>query len=218
MKLSLVFTSLSALFYIASAASSSSLEKGGFSLVKRDHGLPYATLPSDTCATPAACSNIATPVTCRCSDILTTCQNAGGQFCWGSKTLNSTSCPTMPDSCASSSFGTRTASCLCNTQNILCVDNANNYCYGSVSGSTVNVAAIPNAAPASSSAVSSSAAASSAAASAAASASGAPTMSVAGAPSNVAAASPTATSGSIQLTNKSIFTVACALLAYIAIH
>lgn len=217
MKLSLVFTSISAFFYIASAASASNSEKGGFSLVKRDHGLPYATLPLATCATPAACSNIATPVTCRCSDILTTCQNSAGQFCWGSKTLNSTSCPTMPDSCASSSFGTRTASCLCNSQNILCVDNANNYCYGSVSGSTVAVATIPNAAPVASSSViaSSSVAASSAVSSSAA---GAPTMSVAGAPSNVAVASPTTTSGSVQLGNKSILTVACALLAYIAIH
>lgn len=209
MKLSLLFTSISAFFYIASAANS---EKGGFSLVKRDHGLPYATLPSATCATPAACSNIATPITCRCSDILTTCQNAAGQFCWGSKSLNSTTCPTMPDSCATASFGTRTATCLCNSQDILCVDNANNYCYGSVSGSTVSVAAIPNAPAASSSVVASSSAAASAGA-----ASGAPTMSVIGAPSN-AVTSPTPTSGSDQLANKSILTLACALVAYIAIH
>ncbi|KAG2233869.1 hypothetical protein BDF21DRAFT_407484 [Thamnidium elegans] len=209
MKLSLLFTSLSAFFYIASAAD---IEKGGFSLVKRDHGLPYATLPSTACAKPAACSNIATPVTCRCSDIVTTCQNTAGQFCWGSQTLNSTTCPTMPSSCAESSFGTRTASCLCNSQNILCVDNANNYCYGSVTGNTVNVAPIPNAAPGSSPSGASSAAPP------AAESTGIPTMSVIGAPSNTNANTPTVSSGSDKLVTKSILTFGCALVAYIAIH
>lgn len=205
MKLSLLFTSLSAFFYIASAAD---IEKGGFSLVKRDHGLPYATLPSTTCAMPAACSNIAIPVTCRCSDIVTTCQNTAGQFCWGSKTLNSTSCPTMPSSCAESSFGTRTASCLCNSQNILCVDNANNYCYGSVTGSTVNVLPIPNAAPSSASSGASSAAGSN----------GVPTSSVIGGPSSTNANTATVSSGSDKLATKSILTFGCALVAYMAIH
>lgn len=209
MKLSLLYTSISALFYIASAQSN--VEQGGFSLVKRDHGLPYATLPSATCATPAACSNIATPVNCRCSDILTTCQNTGGQFCWGSKSLNSTSCPTMPDSCSSASFGSRTATCLCNSQNILCVDNANNYCYGSVSGSTVSVIPIPDAAP---SAAASSSGASSAVPSAGATSN--PSMSVNGAPSNAAGATATPTSGSTQLNTKSLLTVGCAIVAYIA--
>ncbi|GAA5798866.1 hypothetical protein EDC94DRAFT_545503 [Helicostylum pulchrum] len=208
MKLSLLFASLSAIFYIASAAD---IEKGGFSLVKRDHGLPYATLPSTTCATPAACSNIAIPVTCRCSDIVTTCQNTAGQFCWGSKTLNSTSCPTMPGSCAESSFGTRTAACLCNSQNILCVDNANNYCYGSVTGNTVNVAPIPNAAPGSSPSGAS-------AVPPAAGSNGVPTSSVIGGPSNTDANTATVSSGSDKLAIKSILTFGGALVAYMAIH
>lgn len=205
MKLSLLFTSISAIFFIASA---SDVEHGGFSLVKRDHGLPYQTLPSATCATPAACSNIATPVNCRCSDILTTCQNNAGQFCWGSKSLNSTSCPTMPSSCASVAFASTTPTCLCNSQNILCVDNANNYCYGAVSGNTVSVIPIPNAAP--------SAAASSSSANIP-SASVNPTMSVVGAPSN-GAPSATPTSGATQLNTKTLITMGCAIAAYIAIH
>jgi hypothetical protein len=212
MKLSLLFTTLSTIFYIASAQSST--ENGGFSLVKRDHGLPYATLPSATCATPASCSNIATPVTCRCSDVLTTCQNTAGQFCWGSKSLNSTSCPTMPTSCTSASFGSRAATCLCNSQNVLCVDNANNYCYGSIAaGNTVSVIPIPNAAPSSASA---SLPASSAAVPSAAATN--PSMSVIGAPSNSVASTPTQTSGSNQLTAKYILTLGCALVAYVAIH
>lgn len=212
MKLSLLFTSLSTIFYIASAQSNT--EHGGFSLVKRDHGLPYATLPSTTCATPASCSNIATPVTCRCSDELTTCQNTSGQFCWGSKNLNSTSCPTMPSSCTSASFGTRTATCLCNSQNVLCVDNANNYCYGSISGGTVSVVPIPNAA-----ANSTTVAANSTVPAAASPAATNPSMSVIGAPSNpVAASTPTQASGSNQLGAKYILTLGCALVAYVAIH
>ncbi|KAI9348836.1 hypothetical protein BD770DRAFT_395079 [Pilaira anomala] len=214
MKLSLLFTSLSAIFYIASAVNT---EKGGYSLVKRDHGLPFDTLPSNTCATPAACSNIATPVTCRCSDILTTCQNSSGQFCWGSKSLNSTTCPTMTNSCTESSFGTRTASCLCNASNILCVDNANNYCYGAITGNTVNPQPIPNAAPGSASSVSASGASASAATPAVGS-NGAPTMSVVGAPSNSNANAPTEQSASDKLTTTFILSFTCALIAFIATH
>jgi hypothetical protein len=116
----------------------------------------------------------------------------------------------MPDSCASSSFGSRTATCLCNNQNILCVDNANNYCYGSISGSTVAVIPIPDAAPsAASSAVSSAVPSAGATAN--------PSMNVNGAPSN-AAPTTTPTSGSNQLNTKSLLTVGCAIVAYIATH
>lgn len=206
MKLSLLLTtSISTLFYIASAASPFDVHP--VALEKRDHGLPYATLPSATCATPSTCSSISGNVTCRCSDTITTCINTSGQYCWGSISLNSTSCPTVPDSCTSTLTGT-TTSCLCDSTNVLCVDNANNYCYGAISGSVVSVLPIPYAASASASA------------SASVAVGGGttnPTMSVVDAPSVAASATPS-TSGSNKLAGGSILTLGCAaLIAYIAI-
>ena len=204
MKLSLILTtSISTLFYIASAASP--FDAHSVALEKRDHGLPYATLPSATCATPSTCSSISGNVTCRCSDTITTCINTSGQYCWGSISLNSTSCPTVPDSCKSTLTGT-TTSCLCNSANVLCVDNANNYCYGSVTAGAVSILPIPYAASSSASAsVSASASASASASIAAGSGNTNPTMSVVGAPSVAASATPS-TSGSNKLTTGSILT------------
>ncbi|KAF1804799.1 hypothetical protein V8B55DRAFT_1496982 [Mucor lusitanicus] len=210
MKLSLLFTtSISTLFYIASA--SQQFDVNPVALEKRDHGLPYASLPSATCATPSTCSSISGTVTCRCSDTVTTCINTSGQYCWGSISLNSTSCPTVPESCSSTLTGT-TTSCLCNDKNVLCVDNANNYCYGSVNAGAVSVLPIPYAA-------SSSASASASASSSIPVASGTtnPTMSVVGAPSIAASATPS-TSGSNTLTTSGMLSLGCAaLIAYIAI-
>ncbi|KAI7848055.1 hypothetical protein BDC45DRAFT_524468 [Circinella umbellata] len=116
--------------------------------------LPYDTLPQTTCTQPSACSNIQAPLECRCSPLLTICKNAGGQFCWGSATLNQTQCPSAPESCSSGLNGT--SSCLCDNDTLLCVDNYRHYCYGSYEGSgssaSVSVKAFPSdgAAPSSS--------------------------------------------------------------------
>ncbi|KAI9257988.1 hypothetical protein BDA99DRAFT_514939 [Phascolomyces articulosus] len=109
--------------------------------------LPYDTLPQTTCTQPQACSNIQQPLECRCSPLLTICKNTGGQFCWGSATLNQTQgCPSVPDSCGASLNGT--SSCLCNSDTLLCVDNYRHYCYGSFEGSgaqaSVSVKAFPS--------------------------------------------------------------------------
>ncbi|CAO0803658.1 unnamed protein product [Mucor circinelloides] len=193
------------------ASASQQFDVNPVTLEKRDHGLPYASLPSATCATPSTCSSISGTVTCRCSDTVTTCINTSGQYCWGSISLNSTSCPTVPASCSSTLTGT-TTSCLCNDKNVLCVDNANNYCYGSVNAGAVSILPIPYAA---SSAVSASASASSIPV---ASGTTNPTMSVVGAPSIVASATPS-TSGSNKLTTAgSMLTLgSAALIAYFAI-
>ncbi|KAI8646949.1 hypothetical protein BD408DRAFT_409489 [Parasitella parasitica] len=198
MKLSLLLTSsISTLFYIASAS-----QIDGH-LFKRDHGLPYASLPSASCAIPTTCSKITGNVSCRCSDTVTTCINTSGQFCWGSISLNSTTCPNVPDSCKSTMTGT-TTSCLCNDKNVLCVDNANNYCYGSVNNGAVSILPIPYAA---------SAAASSAVPVASGSAN--PTMSVVGTSSISPSATPAA-SGSNKLASGSALALGCAaLIAYI---
>ncbi|KAI9282552.1 hypothetical protein BY458DRAFT_496565 [Sporodiniella umbellata] len=111
-------------------------------LSKRDHGLPYSSLPATSCSVPASCSNIGPNVTCHCNDVITICVNSNNQYCWGSKTLTSTSCPAVPTSCSSTLTGSE-KNCLCNSNNVLCVDNANNYCYGAISGSSVSIEAIP---------------------------------------------------------------------------
>jgi hypothetical protein len=204
MKLSLLFTSISTIFYIASA---SQLDLG-HELVKRDHGVPYASLPNTNCAVPSTCSSISGTPNCRCSDTITVCLNEARNFCWGSISLNSTSCPSVPESC-SSVFTGNNPTCLCNDKNVLCVDQKNNYCYGAINAGAVTLQPIPNANP--SSAVPSGATPS-------AGASGNPNMSVIGAPTNVAAATPTQASGSDRLTVTSMLTLGCALAAYIAIH
>lgn len=219
MKLSSVLASICTAVYVVSAYEEvHDFMDGHQMLVKRDHGLPYSTLPSTTCATPSSCSNIGGTVTCRCSDTITTCVNTSGQYCWGSIALNQTSCPSVPTSCSSTLTGTSTT-CLCNSQNVLCVDNANNYCYGSVVSGSVAITALPYAASsAASSAVSS---AVSSAASTAASSGTNPTMSVIGAPSNNANAPTTSpTSGSNKLTTTaSLVTFASAFITYyLAIH
>ncbi|ORY99062.1 hypothetical protein BCR43DRAFT_488664 [Syncephalastrum racemosum] len=115
-------------------------------LFKRESGLPYDTLPNTTCATPAVCSNIQQPVTCRCSGMLTVCQNTNKQYCWGSTTLTqNSSCPAVPSECSSQFNGT--ANCLCNSQNVICVDSSNHYCFGNVgASSSVSLAQIPTSA------------------------------------------------------------------------
>lgn len=105
------------------------LDNNNHWLFKREYQLPYSTLPNSNCTTPSVCSNINQPVTCRCSDLLTVCQNSNRQFCWGSQTLTQSSgCPSVPESCASEFNGT--ASCLCNSNTLLCVDAYDHYCYG----------------------------------------------------------------------------------------
>ncbi|KAG1142750.1 hypothetical protein G6F37_009821 [Rhizopus arrhizus] len=203
MKFSLLLASLSSAFYFASANQFES-----FQLVKRDHGLPYSTLPTTSCAVPSSCSNIGTNVTCRCNDQITVCLNSNNQYCWGSQTLTSTSCPTVPTSCSSTLTGTNTT-CLCNSNNVLCVDNANNYCYGSVSSGSVSLASLPTGASTSSSA-------SAAASSVAVTSAGASTIN---APSNAAtatSATTSSTSGSSQISVTSMLTLACVIVAYVA--
>ncbi|KAI8890678.1 hypothetical protein K501DRAFT_328276 [Backusella circina FSU 941] len=203
MKLTSLLTALSAVVYTASAYSD--YEFG--SLVKRDHGLPFDTLPSASCSTPTACQNITQPATCRCSNELTTCENTQGQFCWGSTNLNITSCPSIPTACASSFSGT-TPSCLCNSEKMLCVDEKNNYCYATITGTgsaaVASAASLPYAS--SSGAASSGAAASS-------------TVSNPSASSEGVSTNPTAAaSGADQLTNKRWIAASLAVLAYIASH
>ncbi|KAI9281122.1 hypothetical protein BY458DRAFT_499644 [Sporodiniella umbellata] len=216
MKLSLLLTSFSALVCATSA-----YEVGTFGLMKRDHGLPYNSLPSTTCSAPSACSNIGTTVTCRCNDQITVCVNNNKQYCWGSQTLRSNACPTMPTTCSSSLTGSST-SCLCNGNNVLCVDNANNYCYGSVSAGAVSVTALPDAAVnAASSSVSS--LLPSANTSLPASSSPAPTQSQSGiptvdAPSIAPSPSTTLTSGSSQSGAHTLLTLASMMVVYLAIY
>ncbi|KAL9552719.1 hypothetical protein MBANPS3_003631 [Mucor bainieri] len=191
MKLSLLLTtSISTLFYIASA--SQQFDVNPVALEKRDHGLPYASLPSTTCATPSTCSSISGTVTCRCSDTVTTCINTSGHYCWGSISLNSTSCPTVPDSCSSTLTGT-TTSCLLNA-------------------GAVSILPIPYAA---SSAVSASASAS--ASIPVASGTTNPSMTVVGAPSVAASATPSTSGSNTLATTSGMLTLGCAaLIAYIA--
>ncbi|KAJ8654740.1 hypothetical protein O0I10_009631 [Lichtheimia ornata] len=118
-------------------------------LFKREDKLPYDSLPSDKCNVPTVCSNIQSPVNCRCSDMLTVCQNNNGQYCWGSQLLNQTTgCPAVPESCSAQFNGT--ANCLCNGDTVLCVDGYNHYCYGNYQGSS----AAPGSSAASSASVS----------------------------------------------------------------
>ncbi|CDH54881.1 hypothetical protein RO3G_14139 [Lichtheimia corymbifera JMRC:FSU:9682] len=118
-------------------------------LFKREDKLPYDSLPSDKCNAPTVCSNIQSPVNCRCSDMLTVCQNNNGQYCWGSQLLNQTTgCPAVPESCSAQFNGT--ANCLCNGDTVLCVDGYNHYCYGNYQGSS----AAPGSSAASSASVS----------------------------------------------------------------
>ncbi|EIE77575.1 hypothetical protein G6F46_002381 [Rhizopus delemar] len=192
MKLSLLLISFSAVFAAVSAYG-----YGSFGLAKRDHGLPYSTLPSTSCTAPSACSSISGTVNCRCNDAIIVCVNDNNQYCWGSSTLTSSSCPTIPTSCSSSLTGS-SSSCLCNSNNVLCVDNANNYCYGSISSGTVSITAIPNAAAAASSS-------SSAISSAIASSSIVPVNASISASSSIAASSPiVSVNASIAVTSSAL--------------
>ncbi|KAL0073199.1 hypothetical protein F4703DRAFT_1899323 [Phycomyces blakesleeanus] len=133
---------------ISVAASSFESTNNANRLFKREDKLPFATLPNANCGAPTVCSNIDQNITCRCNDVLTVCENTSGQFCWGSKTLTSNSCPTIPTSCSSEFNGT--ASCLCSGSQVLCVDSYNHYCYGtyqtdSTGSASVAIAAIPDA-------------------------------------------------------------------------
>ncbi|ORZ12826.1 hypothetical protein BCR42DRAFT_378920 [Absidia repens] len=128
--------------FFAKAESIDSLE-GIHQLFKREDKLPFDSLPAGNCTAPKACSSIEQPATCHCNGILTVCQNAQGQFCWGSKSLNQgNTCPAVPSPCKDSFNGT--ASCLCNSEAVLCVDQHNHYCYGNIdASSSVSLAAIP---------------------------------------------------------------------------
>ncbi|KAL1932071.1 hypothetical protein VTP01DRAFT_9127 [Rhizomucor pusillus] len=145
-------------------SNASSVEEELHLLFKRDSKLPYDTLPNANCTAPSACSNIAEPVNCRCSSLLTVCENNSGQYCWGSMTLNKTSgCPSVPESCSSQFNGT--ASCLCNDNTVLCVDGYNHYCYGTYSGGSASASVALTSLPASGGAASSQTAAATATAS-----------------------------------------------------
>ncbi|KAI7870782.1 hypothetical protein BDF14DRAFT_1769729 [Spinellus fusiger] len=98
------------------------------SLFKRQDKLPFDTLPIANCPAPSICSSIQSPITCRCNDLVTVCHSTTGQFCWGSSLLGSSTCPTIPTSCASQLQGT--PNCLCNGSHVLCVDGFDHYCYG----------------------------------------------------------------------------------------
>ncbi|KAG1470757.1 hypothetical protein G6F56_002496 [Rhizopus delemar] len=180
------------------------------SFVKRDHGLPYSSLPSGSCSVPSSCSNIGSNVTCHCNDVITICVNSNSQYCWGSETLTSSSCPAIPTSCNSTLTGTQ-SNCLCNSNNVLCVDNANNYCYGAISGSSVSLVSLP---------VSSSAATSTTAASASTTSAAGAGVSTVNAPSGATTSSTatttSSTSGSNQITASSMFTLACVFAVYMA--
>jgi hypothetical protein len=202
MKLSLLVAAFSAVFYTVSA-------DAGFSsntLMKRGNGFPYATLPSTTCTTPSTCSHIDQPVTCRCSNELTTCMSSAGDYCW-STPLTSTSCTSIPLLCSTAFTGIGTVpTCFCGSQITLCVGNAGDYCYFDKTPSLV----------ATSSTVASGSATSSAAAAN-------PTVDTAGSRSDAnsnanAKASTTASSGSEQISSKLWITAGCAVLAYAAIH
>lgn len=122
-------------------------------LFKREDKLPYDSLPNDKCNVPSVCSNIQSPVNCRCTDMLTVCQNNNGQYCWGSQLLNQTTgCPAVPESCSAQFNGT--ANCLCNGNTVLCVDGYNHYCYGNYQGSSAAPGSSDAAAAASSASVS----------------------------------------------------------------
>jgi hypothetical protein len=99
---------------------------------------------------------------------------------------------------------------------MLCVDNANNYCYATVTNSGSSAVAAQTALPYASSAASSAVASGSAASSAA----GAnPTMGTSGSGSDAnSGGNPTASSGSEQISSKFWITAGCAVLAYAAIH
>ncbi|KAI8970964.1 hypothetical protein BDB01DRAFT_813137 [Pilobolus umbonatus] len=138
MKLSLLISTLSAFVYVTAAAE----------LYKREYGLPFETLPSTQCVVPTSCSSIGTNLNCHCNSELINCRTADNtKFCWGSPSLNMDICPAMPDSCAST-LAAGAVKCLCNAKSVLCVDNRNNYCYGTISGSTVTLASIPVSPPA----------------------------------------------------------------------
>ncbi|KAI8384456.1 uncharacterized protein BYT42DRAFT_562588 [Radiomyces spectabilis] len=124
-------------------AASDAVEELHF-LFKRDKKLPFNELPNTNCGAVSSCSNIQGSFSCRCNDVLTVCQN-DKQFCWGSKTLQSNECPSIPAPCSNQFNGT--ASCLCNSEHVLCVDSYNNYCFGNVAGTgpqaSVSVGPIP---------------------------------------------------------------------------
>ncbi|KAI8343829.1 hypothetical protein BD560DRAFT_411852 [Blakeslea trispora] len=221
MKLSLLLSSFSALVCTASASSLIISDNfvGGHGLAKRDKRIPYSNLPSTTCNVPSTCSSIGGNVSCRCSDVMTTCINTQGQYCWGSSTLTSTSCPAVPDSCKSTLAST--ASCLCNSTNVLCVDNSNTYCYGAISGGAVSLAPIPYAQSSGQSYVFASSTATASSVAPAATSAGSPnTMSVENVPSGSpsAASSPSPSSGSSQLTGSSSLAFGLAMVAYMALY
>lgn len=206
---------MSTIFYIASASQPDFI---GHGLVKRDHGVPYATLPNTNCAVPSTCSSISGTPNCRCSDTITVCLNESGNFCWGSLTLTSTSCPSIPDTC-SGVFTGNSPTCLCNDKNVLCVDQKNNYCYGAINAGAVSLLPIPNANPSSSAVPSASGSVvPSSSVVPSAGVSGNPSMPVINAPSNGATATPTQASGSNKLKVTSTFALGCALVVYIATH
>ncbi|KAI9030074.1 hypothetical protein CLU79DRAFT_733941 [Phycomyces nitens] len=222
----LIRTVLSFSLAIISVAASSFESTNTNQLFKREDKLPFATLPNANCAAPTVCSNIDQNITCRCNDVLTVCENTSGQFCWGSKTLTSNSCPTVPTSCSSEFNGA--ANCLCSGNQVLCVDSYNHYCYGTYQseasgGASVVIAPIPDAPSASSASSASSAAVSASvpvSAAASASVSGAPAGTIKTNPAPSApAASPSVESAATQLSAlKSSVSALLVSLAYFALQ
>lgn len=99
--------------------------------------LPFDTLPKANCQVPTVCGQVKN-VQCRCDDTITVCMNESHQYCWGSQTLHQTSgCPSIPSACAST-FNS-TASCLCNSTNLLCIDQYSHVCYGAVQGNSISL-------------------------------------------------------------------------------
>ncbi|SAL97673.1 hypothetical protein [Absidia glauca] len=111
--------------------------------------LPFDTLPKANCQVPTVCGQVKN-VQCRCDDTITVCMNESRQYCWGSQTLHQTSgCPSIPSACAST-FNS-TASCLCNSTNLLCIDQYSHVCYGAIQGGSVSLLPLGGISPASSS-------------------------------------------------------------------
>ncbi|CAO3616725.1 unnamed protein product [Cunninghamella echinulata] len=75
--------------------------------------------------------------------MLNVCKNSSGAYCWGSVTLKqTTNCPAVPTSCSSTFEGQ--ATCNCNSNTVLCVDQRNNYCFATgQNGGALSLAPIP---------------------------------------------------------------------------
>ncbi|KAI8082966.1 uncharacterized protein BX664DRAFT_339510 [Halteromyces radiatus] len=111
-------------------------------LISAAGNLPFSTLPSNNCTAPSICDQVQGTLNCRCDPTITVCYNDKHQYCWGSSTLHETSaCPAIPSSCQAG-FNS-TASCLCNSTNILCIDQYSHVCYGAIQKGSSTVTLLP---------------------------------------------------------------------------